>query len=132
VDTEPFPVNVVDFEGNRVLIRPSTADKGKGKEIIIGNTREADGNNKISCRKVVAEKNPDGGETVKVTITTSGTGGQAQTKRRTQEPVLRIVDGLTLRRGRCGEVQRTVRQYSRTATSAYLQTTTTRNRYVEN
>ena len=57
------------------LIRPSTADKGKGKEIIIGDAREANGNNKISCRKVVAEKNPNGGETLKVTITTSGTGG---------------------------------------------------------
>jgi hypothetical protein len=76
VDTEPFPVNVIDFEGKRVLIQPSTADKGKGKEIVIGDAREADGNNKISCRNVVAEKNPDGGETLKVTITTSGTGGK--------------------------------------------------------
>jgi hypothetical protein len=102
VDTEPFPVNVFDFEGKRVLIRPSTADKGKGKEIIIGDVREADGNNKISCRKVVAEKNPDGGETLKVTITTSGTGGQAQTKRRAQEPILRITDGPPPRRGQSG------------------------------
>jgi hypothetical protein len=76
VDTEPFPVNVIDFEGKRVLIRPSTADKGKGKEIIISDAREADGSNKISCRKVVAEKNPDGGETLKVIITTSGTRGK--------------------------------------------------------
>jgi hypothetical protein len=61
VDTEPFPVNVIDFEGKKVLIRPNTADKGKGKEIVIGDTREADGDSKISCRKVVAEKTPDGG-----------------------------------------------------------------------
>jgi hypothetical protein len=81
VDTQPFPVNVIDFEG-RVLIRPSAADRGKDKEIIIGDAREADGNNKISCRKVVVEKTSDGGETLKVTITTSGTGGQAQTKGR--------------------------------------------------
>jgi hypothetical protein len=65
---------------------------------VLSDTREADGNNKISCRKVVAKKNPDGGETLKVTITTSGTGGQAQTKRQTQEPVLRIADGPGLRR----------------------------------
>jgi hypothetical protein len=38
VDTEPFPVNVIDFEGKRALIRPSTADKGKEKEIIIDDT----------------------------------------------------------------------------------------------
>jgi hypothetical protein len=41
----------------------------------------------------VAEKSPDGGETLKVTITASSTGGQAQTGRQMQEPVLRIPDG---------------------------------------
>jgi hypothetical protein len=86
-------MNMVDFKGKRVLIPPSTADKGKDKEVIIGNSREADGNNKISCRKVVAEKTPDGGETLKVTITNSGPGGQAQTKGYAREPILRITDG---------------------------------------
>jgi hypothetical protein len=102
VDIKPFPVNVIDFEGKRVLIRLSTADKGKGKEIIIGDAREADGNNNFSCRKVVAEKNLDGEETLKVTIITSGTGRQAQTKKRAQEPVLRSTDGPMPRRGRSG------------------------------
>jgi hypothetical protein len=91
---------MIDFEGKRVLIRPSAADKGK--EIIIGNAREADGNHKISCRKVVAEKTPDGGETLKMTITTSGTGGQVQTKGQEQEPMLRISDSLTHRHRRSG------------------------------
>jgi hypothetical protein len=98
VDTEPFPMNMIDFEGKRILVRPNTTDKGKDKEVIIDNTREADGNHKISCRKVVAEKTPDGGETLKVTITTSNAGGQTQT--REQEPVLRILDGPTHRRRR--------------------------------
>jgi hypothetical protein len=31
VDTEPFPMNMIDFEGKKVLIRPNTADKGKAK-----------------------------------------------------------------------------------------------------
>jgi hypothetical protein len=95
-------MNMINFEGKRVLIRPSIADKGKDKEIIIGNTREVDGNRKISCRKVVAEKTPDGGETLKVTFTTSSTGGQAHTKGQDQEPVLRILDGPTHRRRRSG------------------------------
>jgi hypothetical protein len=77
VDTKPFPMNMIDFESKRILVRPNTSDKGKDKEIIIGKTREADGNHKISCRKVVAEKTPDGGGTLKVTITTSSAGGQA-------------------------------------------------------
>jgi hypothetical protein len=61
VDTEPFPINMIDFEGKKVLTRTNTANEGKGKEIVIGNAREAGGNHKISCRKVVAEKTPDGG-----------------------------------------------------------------------
>jgi hypothetical protein len=86
VDMEPFPMNMIDFEGKNVLIRPNTADKGKGKEVIIGNAREADGNNKVSCRKVVAEKTPDGGETLKVTIMTSGTGGKRRPRDRSRSP----------------------------------------------
>jgi hypothetical protein len=92
-------VNMIDFKGKRVLIQPSTANKGKDKEVIIGNAREADGNNKISCRKVLVEKTPDGGETLKVTITTSGTGEQAQTRGHAREPILRIADGPVPRRG---------------------------------
>jgi hypothetical protein len=95
---EPFLMNVIDFNGKKILIRPSTADKGKDKEVIIGNTREADGNNKISCMKVVAEKTPDGGETLKVTITTFSTGGQAQTRGHAREPILCITDSLVPRR----------------------------------
>jgi hypothetical protein len=98
VDTEPFPMNMINFEGKKVLVRPNTADKGKGEEIVIDNAREADKNHKISCRKVVEDKTPDGGETLKVTITTSDAGRQARTKE--QEPVLRIPDGPTHRRGR--------------------------------
>jgi hypothetical protein len=78
VDTEPFPMNVIEFEGKKVLIRPSTPDKGKGKEVIIGDVQKADENNKISCRKVVAEKTPNVGETLKVTITTSNAGGRCK------------------------------------------------------
>ena len=58
------------------MIRPSMAHKGKGKEVIIGDAWKADENNKISCRKVVAKKTPNGGETLKVTITTSNAGGR--------------------------------------------------------
>jgi hypothetical protein len=43
VDTEPFLVNVIDFEGKKALIRPSMAGKGKGKEVIIDDARESGG-----------------------------------------------------------------------------------------
>jgi hypothetical protein len=76
VDTEPFPINMINFDGNKVLIQPNTAGKGKGNEVIFDDARKADENNKNSCRRVVAERTPDGGETLKVTITTSNAGGR--------------------------------------------------------
>jgi hypothetical protein len=60
----------------KVLVRPSATDEGKSKVIIINDTREVHENAKISCMKVVIEKTPDGGETLKITITTSNTGGR--------------------------------------------------------
>ena len=75
---EPFLINMIDFDGKKVLIRPSMADKGKGKEVIIGDARKADENNKKSCSKVVIERTPDGGETLKVTITTSNAEGRCK------------------------------------------------------
>jgi hypothetical protein len=53
VDTEPFPINMINFDGKKVLIRPSATDKGKGKEVIIDDARKVDENNKNSSRKVV-------------------------------------------------------------------------------
>jgi hypothetical protein len=76
VDTEPFPINMINFDGKKVLIQPSAIDKGKGKEVIINDAREADENTKNFCRKVVAERTPVGGETLKVTITTSNVAGR--------------------------------------------------------
>ena len=69
-------MNIIKFDDKKVLVRPSTADKGKDKEIIIGDAREANENVKIPCRKVVTEKTPKGGETLRITITTSNTGGK--------------------------------------------------------
>jgi hypothetical protein len=51
VDTEPFPMNMIDFEGKKVLVRPNTVDKGKGKETIIGNAKKADGDVKFPVGK---------------------------------------------------------------------------------
>jgi hypothetical protein len=56
--------------------------------IIIGDTREADENTKICCGKVMTEKTPNGGETLKIIIMTSNIGG--------------TVDSLLHRHGRFG------------------------------
>jgi hypothetical protein len=130
-------MNVINFEGKKVLIWPDMADKGKDKEVIIGDARKADDNNKISYRKVVAEKTLDGGETLKVTITTFNAGGQAQARNQARAPILRITDGPTHRRERSGTPPNSLDHSSGrsqrlgTTTTSYLQTTTARNRYVE-
>jgi hypothetical protein len=54
VDIEPFPINMINFDNTKIQVRPSAADKGK--EVIIGNTREVVENIKASCRKVVQKR----------------------------------------------------------------------------
>jgi hypothetical protein len=39
VDTEPFPVNTIELANKKVLVRPEMADKGKSKNIVIGDPR---------------------------------------------------------------------------------------------
>jgi hypothetical protein len=39
VDTQPFPVSTIEPTSKKVLVRPKVADKGKGKNIIIGDPR---------------------------------------------------------------------------------------------
>jgi hypothetical protein len=97
VDTEHFPLNMINFDDKKVIVRPSVTDKGKGKEVIIGDTREADENVKVSCRKVVAEKTPDGGKTLKITITASNVGRQVWVGGQAWAPILHTTDGPTRR-----------------------------------
>jgi hypothetical protein len=135
-ETKPFPMNVIDFEGKKVLIWPGTTDKGKGKEVIIGNARKADGNNKIYCRKVVGEKTPDRGETLKVTITNAGGNRKQVTERGNLFCASWTVwytdaDSLIPRQTVWVIPVHVWQRQGATATT-YLQTTTTRNRYVEN
>jgi hypothetical protein len=59
---QPFPVNTIDLDGKKVLVRLEVADKEKGNGIIIGDPRVLDENRKILSREVVVEKTPDGGE----------------------------------------------------------------------
>jgi hypothetical protein len=36
VDTRPCPINTIELANKKVLVRPKVANKGKGKNIIIG------------------------------------------------------------------------------------------------
>jgi hypothetical protein len=54
VDTQPFLVNTIDIACKKILVRPEMANKGKSKDIIIGNPRMSN----IS-QKEIARKAPD-------------------------------------------------------------------------
>jgi hypothetical protein len=54
VDTQPFPINTREPTCKEVLVRPEVADKGKGKNIIIGDPRTSS----IS-QEEIARKTPD-------------------------------------------------------------------------
>jgi hypothetical protein len=58
VDKQPFPVNTIDLDGKKVLVRPEVVDKEKGKGIHIGDPRVLDENRKILSREVFSEKMP--------------------------------------------------------------------------
>jgi hypothetical protein len=82
-------------------VRPSTAYKGKGKDVIIGNTRETYENVKISCRKVVRKRSQMEGNT-KDHQHSLQHWGQAREGEQAWAPILCTADGPTHRRGRSG------------------------------
>jgi hypothetical protein len=54
VDTQPFPVNTIETTSKKVLVRPEVADKGKDKNIIIGDPRTSN-----ITQEEIARKAPD-------------------------------------------------------------------------
>jgi hypothetical protein len=84
VDTQPFPVNTIDITCIKILVRPEIADKGKSKDILIGEPRISN----IS-QKEIARKAPD--DKAKKS---EGIGGQAQLMSQAQQRGLSITDRL--------------------------------------
>jgi hypothetical protein len=106
VDKQLFPVNALDLNGKEVLVQLEVADKDKGKGSLISDPRVPDESKETISRQVVAEKTPDEGETLKITIISSNTRGHVQKEGRINAPVLRITDGPTSLGGRSGIDQR--------------------------
>lgn len=84
MDTQLFPVNTIDIACKRILVRPEIADKGKSKDILIGDPRMSNISQKKIARKAPDDKAKKSG----------GTGGQAQLMSQAQQPALSITDGL--------------------------------------
>jgi hypothetical protein len=92
VDTQPFPVNTIEPTSKKVLVRLEVADKGKGKNIVIGDPRTSN----IS-QEEIARKAPN-----RKTNKSGGTGGQAQSSSRAKLPDSSIAGCPTPTRGRSG------------------------------
>jgi hypothetical protein len=137
VDTEPFPMNMISFDDKKFLVRPNATDKGKGKEIIIGDPWEDNEITKIYYRKVVAEKTQMEGRHWRspswpLTLG-ADTGGQPRatlcsTHYGLSGAQARMVWDTT---GQSRQIWRTIRLYLGPPTTTYLQAMTNRNRYME-
>jgi hypothetical protein len=90
VDKQPFPVNTMELQQPKVLVRPHQAEDTKRKNVMVGEAKP-DLRGKELTREVAYEKTPDGRETFKITVKASGHGGQGLSTpsgQQTTEPVL--------------------------------------------
>jgi hypothetical protein len=76
VAKQPFLVSTLDLNGKKVLVRLEVADKDKGKGVLIGDPRVPDESKETFSKKVIIKNTLDGGETLKITIRPSNTGGR--------------------------------------------------------
>ena len=77
VDKTPFPVHTLELNNPKVLLRPEQAEGAQGKNVVIGDPRPMNANDKILAREVVAEKTPDGKPTLRNFVNAPMPGGQA-------------------------------------------------------
>ena len=75
VDKQPFPINTMDLEGKKMLIRPNIAESANKDDVVIGEPRNSKEGNKVLGRKTVLEKQPDGKEVLNITIKNATLGG---------------------------------------------------------
>jgi hypothetical protein len=76
VGKNPFPVNTIDLQNSKVLIRPEQAEAAKGKNVVIGEKRTITADDNVLSREVVVEKTADGKESMKITIKALTLGGR--------------------------------------------------------
>jgi hypothetical protein len=90
VDKQHFPINTMELQQPKVLVRPHQAEATKGKNVMAGEAKP-DLRGKELTREVAYEKTPAGRETFKITVKASEHGGQGSSTpsgQDTTEPVL--------------------------------------------
>ena len=92
VDKTPFLVHTnthtIDLSNAKVLLRPEQAEGAKGKNVVFGETRPKNANDKILAREVVLEKAPDGKELIKITVKAKVPGGQESSSAAASRPAV--------------------------------------------
>ena len=76
IDKAPFLVHTLELNNPKILIRSDQAEGAKGKNVVIGNPRPMNANDKTLSREVVKEKTNDGRDTLKITIIDPSLGGR--------------------------------------------------------
>ena len=80
IDKTPFlvhtNVHTIDLNNAKVLIRLEQAERAKGKNVVLGEVRPKNADNKVPDREVVLERAPDGKELIKITVKAHVPGGK--------------------------------------------------------
>ena len=76
IDKAPFSVHTLELNSSKILIRPDQTDGAKGKNVVIGDPRPMNANDKILAGEVIKEKTDEGKDTLKITIRNPRLGGQ--------------------------------------------------------
>ena len=71
-----------------MLLRPEQAEGAEGKNVVFGETRPKNVNDKILAREVVLEKAPDGKELIKITVKAQVPGGQESSSAAASRPAV--------------------------------------------
>ena len=90
VDKASLPVHNIDLDNVKVLIWPEQAEGAKGKNVIIGESRPKNVNNRILAREVTLEKTHDGKESLKITVEASIPRGQASSSQYLSQPTSQV------------------------------------------
>jgi len=71
-----------------VLLRPEQAEGAEAKNVVFGETRPKNVNDKILAREVVLEKAPDGKELIKIIVKAQVPGGQESSSAAASRPAV--------------------------------------------
>jgi hypothetical protein len=91
VDNQPFPINTMELQQPKVLVRPHPDEATKGKYVMVGEAK-LDLRGKELTREVVYEKTLDGRETFKIIVKASGHGVQGSSTLSSQQATEHVLD----------------------------------------